>query len=157
MNYWILKSEPETFSFDDLILQTRSFWDGVRNYQARNYLKTMAPGDLAFFYHSSCKEVGVAGVMTIDSLPLADPTQFDPKSEYFDPKATVEHPRWFSVWMRPKEKFSKIVSLLELKTLEKMADHPLVKTGNRLSVLPLDQTQFDSIFKLGISESFIFI
>ncbi len=128
--------------------QKRSFWDGVRNYQARNFIKKMSKGDLAYLYHSSCAEIGIAGVMEIDSIPMADPTQFDKKSKYFDPKSTLDNPRWWGVSVKPQKAFSRIVSLEQLKKLPELREHPLVQRGNRLSILPVEENAFAAIAQI---------
>lgn len=135
MAYWILKSEPEVYSIEDLKREGRAVWDGVRNYQARNYLMRMAEGDLCFFYHSSAKPPGIAGLCRVVRTFLPDPTQFDPQSPYYDPKATPEKPRWYTVEVAFVEAWP-LIPLAELKTLLP-PDHPLVKRGNRLSVMPV--------------------
>ncbi len=135
MAYWLLKSEPEVYSIEDLRREGRALWDGVRNYQARNYLMAMREGDLCFFYHSRSAPPGIAGLCRVVRTQLPDPTQFDPQSPYFDPKATRERPRWFTVEVEFLESWP-LIPLEELKTLFP-EDHPLVKRGNRLSVMPV--------------------
>jgi predicted RNA-binding protein with PUA-like domain len=135
MAYWLLKTEPETYSIEDLRREGRAIWDGVRNYQARNYLLRMEEGDLCFVYHSSTNPPGIAGLARVVRTRIPDPTQFDPKSPYFDPRATPERPRWYTVEVAFLEAWP-LIPLKELKALFP-PDHPLVKRGNRLSVMPV--------------------
>jgi predicted RNA-binding protein with PUA-like domain len=135
MAYWLLKTEPETYSIEDLRREGRAIWDGVRNYQARNYLLRMEEGDLCFIYHSSTNPPGIAGLARVVRTRIPDPTQFDPKSPYFDPRATPERPRWYTVEVAFLEAWP-LIPLKELKALFP-PDHPLVKRGNRLSVMPV--------------------
>jgi predicted RNA-binding protein with PUA-like domain len=135
MAYWLLKTEPETYSVEDLRREGRAIWDGVRNYQARNYLLRMEEGDLCFIYHSSTNPPGIAGLARVVRTRIPDPTQFDPKSPYFDPRATPEQPRWYTVEVAFLEAWP-LIPLKELKALFP-PDHPLVKRGNRLSVMPV--------------------
>jgi len=135
MAYWLLKTEPETYSIEDLRREGRAIWDGVRNYQARNYLLRMGEGDLCFVYHSSTTPPGIAGLARVVRTRIPDPTQFDPGSPYFDPRATPERPRWYTVEVAFLEAWP-LIPLKELKALFP-PDHPLVKRGNRLSVMPV--------------------
>ncbi len=135
MAYWLLKTEPETYSIEDLRRDGRALWDGVRNYQARNYLMQMREGDLCFVYHSSANPPGIAGLARVVQTGIPDPTQFDPHSPYFDPRATRENPRWYTVEVAFLEAWP-LIPLAELKRLFP-PDHPLVKRGNRLSVMPV--------------------
>lgn len=135
MAYWLLKTEPETYSIEDLRREGRAIWDGVRNYQARNYLLRMEEGDLCFIYHSSTNPPGIAGLARVVRTRIPDPTQFDPQSPYFDPRATPEQPRWYTVEVAFLEAWP-LIPLKELKALFP-PDHPLVKRGNRLSVMPV--------------------
>lgn len=151
MKYWLMKSEPDVFSFQDLKKRPKKTepWNGVRNYQARNFMRDeMSPGDLIFFYHSSCEVPGVAGIAKVSSKAYPDPTQFDPKSEYYDPKATEENPRWFLVDVTYEEDL-RHVSLEELKSHKKLEGMRLLSRGNRLSILPVTSTEFNYIKKLG--------
>lgn len=144
MNYWLFKSEPTTFSIDDLAqepTQTTS-WDGTRNYQVRNFLRDrIQKGDCAFFYHSNCKEPGIVGITSIIRAGYPDPSAWNPESKYYDPKSNPESPRWYMVDLRLKQKFSRKLTLADLKKhplLEKML---ILRTGNRLSVTPLSQEE----------------
>lgn len=137
---WIMKTEPEVFSFDDLMSRPNRTepWDGIRNYQARNYMRDhMRPGDGVLIYHSNCKLPGVVGVARVAGDSYPDPSQFDPRSDYHDPKATPEEPRWFLVDVEYERHLARVIGLDELKSLPALEDSPLVRRGNRLSVLPL--------------------
>ncbi|KTD21078.1 EVE domain-containing protein [Legionella londiniensis] len=149
--YWLMKSEPECFSIDDLKKSPKQTtpWDGVRNYQARNFIRNeMRPGDLVFFYHSNCNPPGIAGIAEIVSEPYPDYTAFDPESEHPDPKSTLENPRWYMVDVRFKEKFSHLIPLEELKKYPELEKMPLVRKGNRLSVMPVSEKEWNFIKKL---------
>lgn len=150
MKYWLMKSEPNCYSIDDLKKDTIEMWDGTRNYQVRNMMRDdMSIGDQALFYHSNAgKETGVVGVMTVHREAYPDPTQFDSKSDHPDPKSDPENPRWLCVDMKFEEKLSRLVSLQEIKLDPKFLNMPLVKKGNRLSVFPINKTHFDRIVKL---------
>jgi predicted RNA-binding protein with PUA-like domain len=137
MNYWLMKSEPNTYSIDHLKQDKSTVWDGVRNYQARNYLKEMEEGDLAFFYHSNAKPSGIVGMMKVIKTLVDDPTQFDPSSAYYDPKSTQENPRWQTVTVEFVSVFEEIISLETLKQTFIGEDLLLVKKGSRLSVIPV--------------------
>ena len=142
MAYWLMKSEPHVFSIADLKRKRRETWDGVRNYQARNYLRQMALGDEALFYHSSCPQPGVVGIARISRTAFPDPTQFDPDSEYYDPGSKAEDPRWSAVEVEFVRAWPEVITLDALKTMPELADMPLVKRGNRLSVMPVASEQF---------------
>jgi predicted RNA-binding protein with PUA-like domain len=149
MKYWLMKSEPDTFSIDDLKRKGTEAWDGVRNYQARNYMRDgMKVGDTIFFYHSNCKVPGIAGLATVASTAYPDPSQFDAKSHYYDPGATREEPRWMLVDVKFKRKLKRVIALDELKGIDELADMPLVRKGNRLSVMPVTKHDFDFILAL---------
>lgn len=137
MNYWLLKSEPSVYSIMDLARDKSTLWDGVRNYQARNFLRLMVPGDLAFFYHSNTKSPGIVGLVQIKETNLADPSQFDLNSPYYDPKATPEKPRWWTVKVEYVETFPQLISLDTLKAKFTGEQFAVVKKGNRLSVVPV--------------------
>lgn len=149
MQYWLMKSEPDVFSIDDLKKQKQTTWDGVRNYQARNFMmKDMNVGDQVLFYHSNAKPPGIAGLATVGEKAEADPTQFDKKSEYHDPKATKESPRWFCVKVKYNKKFKELISLDELKSDKSLKDMLVVKKGQRLSIQPVDEKHFKHILSL---------
>jgi predicted RNA-binding protein with PUA-like domain len=139
MNYWLMKSEPEAYSIADLQQQSQTIWDGVRNYQARNFLRLMHEGDLAFFYHSNTNLPAIAGLMRVVKKDIADPTQFEPKSKYYDPKSTSEFPRWQTVIVEFVETFSNPILLSILKEEFNAEELILVKQGNRLSVMPVPE------------------
>ena len=148
MNYWLMKSEPSVFSLDDLQNKPNQTycWDGVRNYQARNMMRDeMKIGDLAFFYHSNCKEAGIVGVMKIAKSAYVDDSAFDEKSPYFDSKSTLEKPRWWRVDVQFVRKFEHTITLHELKKRTELADFQLIQRGNRLSILPVTETQWKCI------------
>lgn len=148
MNYWLMKSEPDVFSIDDLKKKKKSGWDGVRNYQARNYMRDdMKIGDIVLFYHSSCEVPGVAGLAKVCKESHPDPSQFDPKSEYYDPKATKENPRWFMVEVEFVEKFDRVITLTEIKDQKGLEKMPLVQKGSRLSINPVTTEEFKIITK----------
>lgn len=152
MKYWLMKSEPDVFSFQDLKkrLKKTEPWNGVRNYQARNFMRDeMQVGDLILFYHSSCEVPGVAGIAKVGSKPYPDSTQFEKKSEYFDEKATQENPRWFLVDVTFEKDLKTLVSLEEMKKHKELADMRLMQKGNRLSILPVNKDEFEFIVGLG--------
>ncbi len=138
MNFWLLKSEPDAFSIDHLKEMKSTIWDGVRNYQSRNTLMQMKVGDLAFFYHSSTAIPGIAGLVRVTEENIVDPSQLDPKSDYFDPKATREKPRWWTARVEFVEKFPILLTLQQLTELFNPEDLPVVRKGNRLSVTIVD-------------------
>ncbi|NEP63305.1 MAG: EVE domain-containing protein [Symploca sp. SIO2G7] len=137
MKYWLMKSEPDVYSIYDLERDRDEIWDGVRNYQARNFLKSMTVDDLAFFYHSNTKPPGIAGLMKISKAMIVDPTQFNQTSKYYDAKSTLENPRWHTVTVSYIEKFEHYISLDELKDNFEAEELQVVKRGNRLSVMPV--------------------
>lgn len=145
INYWLMKSEPDAFSIDDLKRLKQSPWDGVRNYQARNFMKEMKEGDKVFFYHSSCTPAGIVGIATICKKAYPDHTSWDANSHYFDPKSTQENPRWFMVDVKFVEKWPSIVTLAELKQHPELSDMLLTKKGNRLSVMPVTKEEWEYI------------
>lgn len=147
-----MKSEPDVFSFEDLKKRPKKTepWNGVRNYQARNFMRDdMKPGDLILFYHSSCEVPGVAGIAEVASRPYPDSTQFDPESDYFDSKATLEAPRWFLIDVKYHQDLKKHVALVELKKQKKLSEMRLLQQGNRLSILPVTREEFEFIKKMG--------
>lgn len=148
MNHWLMKSEPDEFSIDDLASRKTEPWSGVRNYQARNYLRQMRVGDGVLFYHSSCAEPGVVGIASVAAAAYPDPTQFDPRSDYFDAKSTRETPRWSLVDVKFKRKLKRVIALTELKNRKQLQGLALIRPGNRLSVLPVTPPQWDFILGL---------
>jgi predicted RNA-binding protein with PUA-like domain len=150
MPYWLMKSEPDEFSIDDLVrAPDRSTpWFGVRNYQARNFMRDgMRVGDGVLFYHSSCEVPGIAGLAKVSSTPYPDATQFDAKGKYFDPKATPEQPRWMLVDVKLVRK-TRLLSLQELRTHEALSDMVILQRGNRLSITPVTPAEWKFIGKL---------
>ena len=138
INYWLMKSEPDAYSIDTLKRDGVTLWDGIRNYQARNYMRKMKIGDKVFFYHSNCKPPGIVGFMEVIDLNIIDPTQFQKKSKYYDFKSSHEKPRWDCVKVKYLFKADKILSLPELKILFNEEELLLVKKGNRLSIIPVE-------------------
>jgi predicted RNA-binding protein with PUA-like domain len=148
MAYWLMKSEPDELSISDLQDLGKARWDGVRNYQARNFLRTMAVGDEFFFYHSSCPEPGIAGVGRISAAAYPDPTALDPQSHYFDAKASAEKNPWSAVDVEFVEAFPKVMALGYLKLQSALEQLPLVQKGSRLSVMPVTAEQWAAILAL---------
>ncbi|NUS60701.1 MAG: EVE domain-containing protein [Lysobacter sp.] len=148
--YWLMKTEPDTFSIDDLQRVGTEPWNGVRNYQARNHMRAMRPGDGVFLYHSSCAVPGIAGLATVASEAYPDPTQFDRKSDYYDEKSTREDPRWSLVDVKFDRKLAQPITLEEIKAhADAFGDEfPLIRRGNRLSVLPVTAAQWKQLLKL---------
>ena len=132
-----MKSEPDAYSIDNLKNDEETLWDGIRNYQARNFMRNMNIGDKVFFYHSNCKPPGIVGLMEVTDLNIIDPTQFDKDSKYYDPKSKTENPRWDCVKVKFTSKSKKILSLSDLKILFSEDELLVVKKGNRLSILPV--------------------
>jgi predicted RNA-binding protein with PUA-like domain len=148
-SYWLMKSEPDVFSFDDLKKKKTEPWTGVRNYQARNFMRDeMKVGDIVFFYHSSCEIPGIAGIATVASTPYPDNTQFDKKSEYFDPKATKENPRWMLIDVKFERDPKRILPLEEIRTIKGLSEMRLLQKGNRLSILPVAPHEAEIILKI---------
>lgn len=151
MNYWLMKSEPDVFGIDHLHKRPKQteHWDGVRNYQARNMLRDqMQVGDRVFFYHSNCAEPGIVGIARIVRAGYPDHTALDPESKYHDPKSTPENPRWYMVDVKFERKLARTITLDELKQRPELADMPLVRRGNRLSIMPVTEDQWEFILSL---------
>jgi predicted RNA-binding protein with PUA-like domain len=150
MNYWLMKSEPDVFGIDHLAAapdKTAAWW-GVRNYQARNFMRDeMKIGDRAFFYHSSCAEPGIVGIVRVSRLAYPDETQFDPKGEYFEPKATRDNPRWFNVDVTLVKK-TRLVGIPELRSHRRLASMRVLQRGNRLSITPVDSREWEIIMNI---------
>jgi predicted RNA-binding protein with PUA-like domain len=146
--YWLLKSEPDVFGYPDLVRVKREGWDGVRNFQARNYLRAMRKGDRAIFYHSNAAPPGAAGVCRVVKEAEPDPTQFDPESKYYDPTSDPSDPRWDWVTVGPV-KALRFVPLDRLRAMPELVECRLLARGNRLSVLPLTDAEFDAIVAAG--------
>ncbi len=151
--YWLLKSEPSCYSFDNLAQLKQDYWNGIRNYQARNFLRTMQVGDLCLFYHSSTHPAGVAGIVRVVAVNLPDNLQFDPNSQYYDPKASQDNPRWTMVEVEAVQKLPEFISLAQIRVLPEWETSPLTQKGSRLSVMPVTAPQFNSVLKVaGLSE-----
>ncbi|HYC43279.1 MAG TPA: EVE domain-containing protein [Noviherbaspirillum sp.] len=149
MQYWLMKSEPDEVSIDDALAAPDSTvaWFGVRNYQARNFMRdAMRVGDGVLFYHSSCDEPGIAGLAEVASTPYPDESQFDPKSKYYDPKATRENPRWMLVDVRATQK-TRLITLPELRAIPELADMQILRKGNRLSITPVTPAEWRCIIR----------
>lgn len=149
--FWLMKSEPSTFSIDDLAKSQNKIspWDGVRNYKARNYIKDdMKIGDEAFFYHSSCKVPAIVGLVEIVSAAYPDPSALDKRSPYYDPKSSTQTPRWFMVDVRFKQKFNMPIPLIDLKQNPKLKGFTLLKKGNRLSIMPVTSQEWQTILTM---------
>lgn len=150
MNYWLMKSEPDVFSIDDLKTKKSTPWDGVRNYQARNFMRDdMKKGDFVLYYHSNCKVPGVYGLGKVIKESHPDHTQFDAKSEYYDPKAKKDEPRWFMVEVGFVNKFKTPVSLEFMKGEKSLQDLLILRKGNRLSITPVDSKSFEKVTQFG--------
>lgn len=148
MQRWLMKTEPDTFSIDDLRKRKIEPWNGVRNYQARNFIRTMQRGDEVMVYHSSCAVPGVAGLAKVASAPYPDPGQFDPKDPHFDAGSDRGNPRWTLVDVRFVRKLKRTITLDEIKALRNLGDFALTRRGNRLSVLPVAESQWHAILAL---------
>jgi predicted RNA-binding protein with PUA-like domain len=152
MNYWLMKSEPSTFGIDDLAKAKgkTTGWDGVRNFQARNFLREMRKGDLAFFYHSSCEVPGIAGVVSVVREAYPDATAFDSSDDHFDPDSDPQNPRWFTVDVKLVTKFDRVVTLEELRrhSQSKLKNMIVLKRGNRLSITPVTKSEWEFVSSL---------
>lgn len=149
VNYWLVKSEPDVYSIDDLKKDGSTHWDGVRNYQARNFMRDdMKKGDKVLFYHSNTDVVGVAGICEVSKEGYPDFTAFDPEDKHYDPKSKEDKPTWIMVDVKFKEKFDNVVPLSDIKENGKLQDMKLVQRGNRLSVMPVTKAEFDEIVKM---------
>ena len=148
--YWLMKSEPDVYGIQDLARERETLWDGIRNYQARNFMRSMNIGDQAFFYHSNCKPPGIVGLMEVVETGLTDPTQFDPSSKYYDPASKQEAPRWDCVRLRYLGVFAELLSLDALRETYNEEQLTVVRRGNRLSILPVaDPIATDLLSRLG--------
>lgn len=148
MPYWLMKSEPDEFSIRNLEQLGRARWDGVRNYQARNFLRAMSEGDHFFFYHSSCATPGIAGIGSIVRAAYPDPTALDPDSPYHDAKASEQKNPWSAVDVGFAERFEKVLTLPQLKAEAALEEMPLVQKGSRLSVMPVSEAQWQTILAM---------
>ena len=148
--FWLVKTEPESFSIDDLATakDRTTYWDGVRNYQARNFMRDMKVGERVLFYHSGGDEPAIVGTARIVREAYADPTSWDKKDSHYDPKSTPENPSWFMVNLQLDEKFPRPLPLDELRGVAALAKMELLRRGSRLSVQPVSKAEFDTILKL---------
>ena len=147
ISYWLMKSEPSVYSIEHLKEEKETIWDGIRNYQARNYMRKMNIGDKAFFYHSNCKPPGIIGLMEVIEKDIIDPTQFDKNSNYFDSKSNEANPRWDCVKLKYLGEFERYLSLKELSEMYDPEDLTVVKKGNRLSIIPVKNEIAKSLLK----------
>ncbi|MDE2086063.1 MAG: EVE domain-containing protein [Xanthomonadaceae bacterium] len=148
-NHWLMKSEPDAFSIDDLKRKKREAWDGVRNYQARNYMRDgMRVGDQVFFYHSNCAEPGIVGIAEVATDAYPDPSQFDPKSKYFDAGSSRDNPRWMLVDVKFVKKLKRTIKLKELQADPALDGMVLLRKGSRLSVQPVEAAHWEHILGL---------
>lgn len=149
MKYWLMKTEPEAYSIDDLRRDRTTLWDGVRNYQARNFMMLdMKVGDMVLIYHSNCAEPAIVGEGTVAKLTVPDPTQFDSESKYYDPKSSPDNPRWHCVTIRYKSTYKTPITLATLRTTKSLHTMLILRPGNRLSVTPVTEKEYRSILKL---------
>jgi len=148
MSHWLMKSEPDVYGIDTLELEGSTLWDGICNYQARNFMRSMHVGDRAFFYHSNAKPPGIVGLMEVIETGIVDPSQFDPQNKYFDPASKPEAPRWDCVRLRYGRTFSGMLSLDQLREQFSAEDLPVVRRGNRLSILPVSEASALRLLKL---------
>ena len=146
-NYWLMKSEPDAYGIDHLKKEGNTLWDGIRNYQARNFMRSMLVGDKAFFYHSNCKPPGIVGLMEVIETGLVDPTQFDPKAKYYDPKSSPDKPRWDCVRLNYLGRFSELLSLESLRDKYSAEQLPVLRKGNRLSILPIPKSTANDLLQ----------
>ncbi len=149
MNHWLMKSEPDVFSIQDLQRVKVEPWDGIRNYQARNFIRDeMRKGDESFFYHSNCDEPGIVGIIRIHKEAYPDHTAFDAKHQYYDPKSNMDEPRWFMVDVEYVRALKRVITLKELREHKPLADMILLRRGNRLSIMPVSKKHWDYILKI---------
>jgi predicted RNA-binding protein with PUA-like domain len=148
MPYWLMKSEPDELSIHDLQRLGQTRWDGVRNYQARNFMRSMQTGDLFFFYHSSCPQPGIAGIARIASAHYPDPTALEPESHYFDVKASAAKNPWSALDVAFVEAFAQVIPLAQLKAQSALLELPLVQKGSRLSVMPVSSEEWAAILAM---------
>lgn len=142
-----MKSEPDVYGIDHLQREQTTLWDGIRNYQARNFMRSMAVGDQAFFYHSNAKPPGIVGLMEVIETGITDPSQFEPTNKYFDPRSKPEAPRWDCVRLRYVRHFPELLSLEELREMFSVEELAVVRQGNRLSILPVPEASADRLLQ----------
>lgn len=146
---WLLKTEPSTYSIEDLERDKKTNWDCIRNYQARNYLRDdFKLNDQLLIYHSSAESIGIVGLARVSKLKQLDQQQFNPKSDYYDPKATIEKPIWYAPEIEFVRRFKRVIELSELRSIKALKESAILKKGNRLSVIPLSDKEFESILDL---------
>ncbi|MBW0173145.1 MAG: EVE domain-containing protein [Vulcanococcus sp.] len=148
MAHWLMKSEPDVYGIEHLQREGTTLWDGIRNYQARNFMRSMQIGDRAFFYHSNAKPPGIVGLMEVVETGLVDPSQFDPANKYFDPKSSPDNPRWDCVRLRYVGTFRELLSLDALREQFSVEELPVVRNGNRLSILPVPDASAQRMLEL---------
>ena len=148
MAHWLMKSEPDVYGIHHLQQEGTTLWDGIRNYQARNFMRSMAIGDRAFFYHSNAKPPGIVGLMEVIETGLTDPSQFDSANKYFDPKSKPQAPRWDCVRLRYVGTFAELLSLDQLREQFSVEELPVVRQGNRLSILPVPEASATRLLDL---------
>jgi predicted RNA-binding protein with PUA-like domain len=146
--YWLMKSEPDVYGIQHLQAEGTTLWDGIRNYQARNFMRSMSIGDRAFFYHSNAKPPGIVGMMEVIETGITDPSQFDPENKYFDPKSKPEAPRWDCVRLKYVGTFGSLLSLDDLREQFSVEELPVVRQGNRLSILPVPEPSAERLLAL---------
>ena len=147
INYWLMKSEPDVYGIADLQKEKITLWDGIRNYQARNFMRSMKQGDKAFFYHSNCKPPGIVGLMEVIETKLVDPTQFQSNSKYFDPRSSRNNPRWDCSKLKYLGTFKKYLTLQELREKYTGEELRVVQKGNRLSIIPVPTSTAIALLK----------
>ncbi len=148
MAYWLMKSEPDVYGIQHLQQEGTTLWDGIRNYQARNFMRSMAIGDRAFFYHSNAKPPGIVGLMEVVETGITDPSQFDPSNKYFDAKSSPDKPRWDCVRLSYVGTFAQLLSLDALREQFSVEELPVVRQGNRLSILPVPDASAQRLLEL---------
>ena len=148
MAHWLMKSEPDVYGIHHLQQEGTTLWDGIRNYQARNFMRSMKIGDRAFFYHSNAKPPGIVGMMDVIETGITDPSQFDPSNKYFDPRSSPEAPRWDCVRLRYVGTFAQMLSLDQLREQFSVEELPVVRQGNRLSILPVPEASATRLLEL---------
>lgn len=147
--YWLMKSEPDVYSIDDLAKDKKTYWDGVRNYQARNFMRDkMQDGDQVFFYHSNAELTGIAGIAEVSGKSYPDPSQFDPKDDHYDPDSKKDNPAWYVVDLKFVKKFKEVVPLEQLRKTKGLEKMPLLQRGQRLSVQPVSPAEWETVLKL---------
>lgn len=155
MHYWLVKSEESCYSIDNLKKDKKTYWDGVRNYQARNFMRKMKKGDLVLFYHSNSNPIGIAGIAKVVKESYPDKTQWDKKDQHYDPKSPKENPRWDMVDIQFVKKFKEVITLRDLKKQKGLKDMKILQRGNRLSVTPVTKKEFEIIENIAKTQDFV--